>query len=329
MEFRRLGKTGLDVSVIAMGCWPIVGDANWGEQDERQSVATIHAALDAGVNFFDTAESYGAGYSESLLGKVLAGRRRDVFIATKAASGRLKPDDLRKACEDSLRRLKTDVIDLYQIHWPNRKIPIDETLGALEGLKQQGKIRAVGVSNFGVRDLSGLLDAGACETNQLPYSLLWRAIEFEIQPKCMDNEIGILCYCPLAQGLLTGKFASADDVPEGRARSRLFSSKRAQTRHHEPGCEAELFAALGRIRSISEGIGKPMAHVALAWLLHQPGVTSVLAGARTPEQIAENAQAASLRLPPEVVAALNAATEEVKQKMGANADVWQSDSRMR
>jgi myo-inositol catabolism protein IolS len=306
-----------------------VGDATWGEQDERQSVATIHAALDAGVNFFDTAESYGAGYSEALLGRVLASRRHEVIIATKTSGGHLASDALREACEGSLKRLRTDVIDLYQIHWPNHEIPIAETLGALDALKQQGKIRAAGVSNFGVRDLSDLLNAGSCETDQLPYSLLWRAIEFEIQPKCMDSEIGILCYCPLAQGLLTGKFASADDVPEGRARSRLFSDKRAQTRHHQPGCETELFAALGRIRSISEGVGRPMAHVALAWLLHQPGVTSVPAGARTPEQIAKNAEAAALKLPAEVVGALNAATEEIKRKMGTNADMWQSDSRFR
>ena len=285
MKYRKLGKTDITVSAVAMGCWALAGDALWGPQDDSDSIAAVHAALDLGVNLFDTAEGYGDGYSEMVLGKALAGRRREAVIATKVSPTHLSRDGIQKACERSLRRLNTDYIDLYQIHWASREVPIAETFAALEGLRSQGKVRAIGVCNFGVRDLSDFLAVGRCETNQLPYSLLWRGIEFEIRQKCQDNEVGILCYSPLAQGLLTGKFASADDVPEGRARTRYFSKDRPLARHGEDGFEEDTFAAIDQIRRICARIDVPMAEVALAWLLHQPGVTSVRAGAKAgPDQ---------------------------------------------
>ena len=329
MNYRKLGATDIDVSVVAMGCWAIAGDWVWGQQDENEAISTLRAALDAGVNFFDTAEAYGDGYSETLLGKALAGRRHEAVIATKVSDAHLAADALRQACERSLRRLNTDYIDLYQIHWPNWSIPLAETMGALESLKQQGKIRAMGVCNFGPVDLSGLLDLGRCETNQLPYSLLWRAVEFEIGQRCIEHGIGVLCYSPLAQGLLTGKFASADDVPETRARTRHFSKSRRLTRHGEDGCEEEVFVAIAAIRAICEGLGAPMAEVALAWLLRQPGVTAVLAGARTPGQLRENVRAAARELSPDTVDALSQATEALKRRLGPNLDPYQAVSRMR
>lgn len=329
MKYRKLGNTDITVSVVAMGCWAIVGDSTWGPQDEAESVATIQAALDAGVNFFDTAEGYGDGYSELVLGRALAGRRHEAVIATKVSRSHLSGNEVQQACERSLRRLKTDTIDLYQIHWPSRTVPLAETMEALEILREQGKVRAIGVSNFGVQDLSDLLAVGRCETDQLPYSLLSRAIEYHIRPRCVDEGIGILCYSPLAQGLLTGKFPSPDDVPEGRARTRHFSKNRPQTRHSEAGCETEVFAAIEEIRRISNTVHEPMAKVALTWLLHQPGVTSVIAGARHPGQIKQTAEAADLELSPEIIGELTKATEEVKQKLGPNPDMWQSESRLR
>ena len=330
MKYRKLGKTDIQVSVVAMGCWAIVGDETWGPQDETDSIATIQAALNLGINFFDTAEGYGNGYSEQLLAKAIDGHRHEVIIASKVASGHLANKEVIKACERSLKRLKSEYIDLYQIHWPGaRIIPLDETLGALQELKQQGKIRAIGVSNFGIQDLIHLLAIGRCEANQLPYSLLWRAIEYDISQICVDNAIGILCYSPLAQGLLTGKFKSADEVPEGRARTRLFSSDRPQVRHGEAGCEQETFSAIDRIRDICDQIHEPMAKVALSWLLYRSGVTSVLAGARTPEQVKQNARAAELELPEDIVRSLSRVTEEVKVKMGRNPDMWQAASESR
>jgi aryl-alcohol dehydrogenase-like predicted oxidoreductase len=315
--------------MVAMGCWAIAGGPTWGAQDEADSIATIHAALDAGVNFFDTAEGYGNGYSEEVLGRALKGRRREVVLATKVSRRNLAHDDVLAACEGSLRRLQTDVIDLYQIHWPSRNVPLEETLAALQKLRRQGKVRVIGVSNFGLGDLTGLLTVGRCETDQLPYSLLWRAIEYEIQPKCVEAGVSILCYSPLMQGLLTGKFASPDEVPEGRARTRLFSGDRPGSRHGEAGCETEAFAAIEEIRRISEEIGEPMAKVAVAWLLHRPGVTAVIAGARQPDQIEETARAADLTLFAGVVDRLARATDALKRLLGPNPDIWQTDSRFR
>jgi aryl-alcohol dehydrogenase-like predicted oxidoreductase len=252
-------------------------------------------------------------------------------IATKVSRSNLSPDAVQQACERSLQRLQTDYIDLYQIHWPSRTVPLEETVAALERLRAQGKVRALGVSNFGLNDLSDLLqlELGWFESNQLPYNLLWRAIEYEIQPKCVDEGIGILCYSSLAQGLLTGKFSSPDEVPEGRARTRHFSKDRPQVRHGEAGCESEAFAAIEKIRHISEEIGQPMSELAVAWLLHQPGVTSVIAGARKPEQIEQTAQAADLALSQGTIDELTKATDEIKRIMGPNPDMWQSESRFR
>jgi aryl-alcohol dehydrogenase-like predicted oxidoreductase len=329
VEYRSLGKSGIEVSTVAMGCWAIAGDWVWGDQEEQESIATVHAALDLGVNLLDTAEGYGEGTSEIVLGRALAGRRHEAVIATKVSSSDLSSVGIRRACEGSLRRLNTDTIDLYQIHWPNWAVPIEESMGTLELLRQEGKIRAIGVCNFGTRDQSELLAIGRCETNQLPYSLLWRAIEFQIQQQCVDEGVGILCYSPLAQGLLTGKFRSADDVPDTRARTRHFSQERPFVRHGEAGQEAETFAAIDRIRAICDQIERPMAQVALAWVLAQPGVTSVLAGARHPRQMRENVQAADLTLPPEVTRKLTTATDALKGALLGNPDQYQGVSRFR
>jgi aryl-alcohol dehydrogenase-like predicted oxidoreductase len=329
MQYCQLGKTEITVSTLAMGCWALAGDPVWGPQDEADSIGAVHSALDVGVNFFDTAEGYTGGQTEVVLGKALSGVRYDAVIATKASGANLSGDQLQKACEDSLRRLGTDYIDLYQIHWPNRDLPLEETVTALERLQKQGKVRAVGVCNFGSRDLVEILEAGQIESNQLPYSLLWRAIEFEIQAACEDNDVGILCYSPLAQGLLTGKFSTPEQVPEGRARVRLFSSDRPLARHGDSGCEPEVFTAIDQIREICASIGHEMTLVSLAWLWHQPGVAVVIAGARKPDQIRQSAQAVGLALAPEILAQLADATEKVKDCIGPNPDLWQSASRFR
>jgi len=329
VHYRKLGKTDISVSVVAMGCWALAGDATWGPQDRAESIATVRAALDAGVNLFDTAEGYSGGDSESVLGQALMGRRQEAVIATKVSRANLSAEEVRRACENSLRRLQTDYVDLYQIHWPSRTVPLLETMATLERLREQGKIRAIGVCNFGLQDLADLLATGWAETNQLPYSLLWRAIEYEIQQECVDEGIGILCYSTLAQGLLTGKFASADDVPQGRARTRLFSGDRPEARHGEAGCEAQVFAAIDQIHHICDEVHQPMASVALAWLLHQPGVTSVIAGARRPDQIQQTVQAVDLALSPETMMRLTEATKEVRHIIGPNPDMWQSSGRFR
>jgi aryl-alcohol dehydrogenase-like predicted oxidoreductase len=306
-----------------MGCWAIIGGFNWGPQDESDSLATIQAALDAGINFFDTAEGYGEGYSEQLVARALGRRRAQVVIASKVSQDHLAAAQVREACERSLRNLNTDYIDLYQIHWPSRSVPFEETMRALDDLRAAGKIRFIGVSNFGKQDMPDMLRAGRYESNQVPYNLLWRAVEFDIQPQCVEQHISILPYSPLMQGLLTGKFQSADDVPTDRARTKHYSSQRTPlSRHGGSGYEAETFAAVHAIQAICNEIHQPMEAVALAWLLHQPAVTSVVAGARSPQQVHSNAQAGDLILSDEIITRLNEATDPLKLLLGPDPDMW-------
>ena len=329
MKYRKLGSTDIDISRIVMGCWAIGGGYTWGAQDEKDSIDTIRAAIDVGINMFDTAEFYNDGVSEEVLGKGLSGQRDNVLIATKVWPDNLSADKLAQACEGSLKRLKTDYIDLYQIHWPNWEVPLEETMSAMEKLKQAGKIRFIGVSNFGVQDLTEAIGCADVVSDQLVYSLLFRAIEYEILEKCQELEVGVLAYSPLAQGLLTGKFQGPDEVDDERARVRWFSKNRAGTVHDSDGCEKEAFEAVANIKSICSEIGQPMANVALTWVMQQPGITAVLAGARQPDQILNNARAVDLELTDDISNRLNDATEEVKQKIGSNADPWRTASRIR
>jgi len=329
-SLRKLGRTGIEVSPIAMGCWAIVGDQNWGPQKEEDAIAAMRAAVDCGINFFDSAEGYGAGHSEELMAKALSDVRDRIVIGTKIGPSHVNSwEALEKACEAALRRLKTDVIDVYHLHWPSRTAPMSDVVERFLRLQRTGKIRSFGVSNFGKGDLGELFEHGRCEVNQLPYSLLWRAIEAEIVPICVANDVSVTCYSPLAQGLLTGKFKTAADVPDGRARTRHFSCSRAQVRHGEAGCEEATFATIRAIGEIAAEIGRPMGEVALAWLMQQPGVGSVLVGARNPEQVKQNARAMELVLAPDMIDRLKAATDGLKAAFGSNPDMWQGESRYR
>ena len=331
MQMRQLGNSALMVSPVGVGFWGIVGGDYWGAQDERDTINAVHSALDAGINLFDTAEGYGDGYSEEMLGRALKGRRAEAVIASKVGQKNLAPADVRAACERSLKRLDTDVIDLYQVHWPRRDIPFADTMGALEDLQREGKIRVIGVSNFGKLDAPDMLRCGRYDANQLPYSLLWRAIEIDIQPQCVADNVAILPYSPLNQGLLADRFRNADEMPFSRTRTRHFRPDRRDSRHNTPGYEAEVFAAVDAIREICADIGERMVHVAIAWLLHKPAVASALAGARNTAQVESNVRAGTLALSDETMARLDAATDDLKMKLGADPDMWGTgaDSRYR
>ena len=329
MDYKKLGNTDIEVSTFALGCWPFAGGDVWGEQDDGDSIAAVHAALDAGINFFDTAEGYGAGKSEQVLGEGLAGRRQEAIIATKISPPHLDPKLVEETCDNSLKHLGTDYIDLYQIHWPNHDIPLDYQWEALSRLVEKGKVRALGVCNFAIDDLTEALNAGECQSDQLPYNLAWRAIEYEIQPLCSESNIGIICYSPLAQGVLTGRYKNADEVPDGLARSRHYSKDRPQSSHDEDGCEEELFEAVEKIRYVADQMQQPMASVALAWVRSRAAVLSLLIGARNPEELSWNIPAIDLKLPPDVSAELSTITERVKEIIGSNPDMWNSDNRMK
>ena len=330
MQYNSLGRrTDIQVSSIALGCWPFAGGRVWGNQEEADSIGAVHAALDAGINFFDTAEGYGGGRSEEALGLGLKGRRDQAVVATKVSAGNLAADKVIGACERSLRALQTDYIDLYLIHWPNWDVPLAETVGALERLQDGGKIRAYGVCNFAEHDLSEMIAKGRCITDQMPYNLVWRGIERAVLPLCQANDIGVICYSPLAQGVLTGRFANVEEVPEGLARTRHYRGSRPMSEHGESGHEEELFSAVAEIRRIAAELGEPMAAVALAWVRQQAGVTSLLVGARNPDEVTRNLPSVELTLPEDVMQRLARATEPLKEALGANLDMWLVPSRMR
>ncbi len=328
MLYMALGRRNdMQVSAIALGCWPFAGGDVWGAQEDADSITAVHAALDEGINFFDTAEGYGR--SEEVLGSGLKGRRHEATIATKVSEANLAADGIVSACERSLRALQTDYIDLYQIHWPNWDVPLAETVGALETLQGQGKIRAYGVCNFAEQDLSEMIALGQCVTDQLPYNLAWRGIERAVLPLCQANGVGVICYSPLAQGVLTGRYANADEMPEGLARTRLYSGERSMSEHGESGHEEELFTAVAQVRRIAADLGEPMAAVSLAWARQQEGVTSLLVGARNADEVRRNLPSLDLTLPADVLRQLAQVTESLKESLGESLDMWYVPSRMR
>ena len=330
MNYNYLGKTNIKVSEFALGCWPFAGGSVWGTQDKSDSISTVHAALDNGINFFDTAEGYNDDYhSESILGEALVNRRNRSVIATKISPPNLLPQKIEEACNNSLKRLSTDYIDLYQIHWPNHDINMEDSINELNKLVDKGKIRSLGVCNFGVDDLNEILNLGVFSTDQLPYNLLWRPIEEEILPECKKNNIGIICYSPLAQGLLTGRYRNADKVPDGISRSRLFNKNRPLSNHDDEGCENEVFKCINKIQEIAKTLGENSAKISLSWVRQQSNITSLLVGARNTKELEMNLSAFEYDLSTELIKELSDLTNNVKLYLGKNPDMWKSDNRMR
>ena len=330
MNYNYLGKTNIKVSEFALGCWPFAGGSVWGTQDKSDSISTVHAALDNGINFFDTAEGYNDDYhSESILGEALINRRDRSVIATKISPPNLLPQKIEEACNNSLKRLSTDYIDLYQIHWPNHDINMEDSINELNKLVDKGKIRSLGVCNFGVDDLNEILNLGVFSTDQLPYNLLWRPIEEEILPECKKNNIGIICYSPLAQGLLTGRYRNADEVPDGISRSRLFNKNRPLSNHDDEGCENEVFKCINKIQEIAKTLGENSAKISLSWVRQQSNITSLLVGARNTKELEMNLSAFEYDLSTEIIKELSDLTHNVKLYLGKNPDMWKSDNRMR
>lgn len=331
MELRPLGNSGINVSAYSFGAWQIGDPAYWGADAEKDAASAVDAALDAGINLFDTAEMYGAGESENVLGRLLRGRRDRVLLASKVKPENCAPDTLVAACEASLARLNTDVIDLYQVHWPPRDVPFEAVYGAMERLRQTGKIRAIGVSNFGELDLGTWFENGACVSNQIGYNLMFRAAEYGILPACARHELAVLAYMPLMQGILVCRWKSLDDIPELRRRTRHFAATRSMTRHGEPGCEDALQRLLAKLGTLAEETGQTPAALALAWLAARPGITSVIIGARDARQLQRNLEAGQVVMDAALRGRMDALSDEVRTTMGPNADMWlpKADSRIR
>lgn len=296
METRKIGS--LNASVVGLGC----NNFGW-KIDEAQTRQVVDAALEVGVTFFDTADIYGGTKSEEFLGRVLQGHRDQVVLASKfgikiddARPGGAKPDYIRQAVEDSLRRLQTDHLDLYQIHRSDDATPIAETLGALNELVQAGKVREIGCSNFSaaqLREAEAAAQGGARFVSvQNEYSLLKREPEADVLPVCEELSIGFLPYFPLASGLLSGKYRTGQPLPEGtriQAGGGGFAGLLTESN----------LALVERLIAFSEQRSHTILDLAFSWLLRQPAVSSVIAGATSPAQVKANAQAAGWQMTPE------------------------------
>jgi myo-inositol catabolism protein IolS len=301
MRTLELHHSGLALSRIIAGGWQAGRDL-WVGIDDDESVAAFRTALAAGVTTFDTAEDYGAGHSERVLARALGSRRAEVVLASKVSWDHLRRAQIAAACERSLRNLGTDVIDLYQIHWPagtfgSERVPLEESMEALVRLRDEGKIRAIGVSNFDLAQLQQACALGPVDSLQPPFSLLWRHAARELLPWCRAHGVAVLAYSPLAQGLLTGKIGPDHRLEPGdnRRDNRLFL----------PPLRARAHAVVEAMRPLAAARGITLAQLALAWVAGQPDMAAI-AGARTPAQARENAAAGDVILEPELRATLDA-----------------------
>jgi len=306
MRYRNIGRSGISASIIGLGTWSLSGWM-WGGTEEADAIATIHAALDAGINLIDTAPAYGVGRAEQLVAKAIHGRRDKVILATKCGLvwhtregtyheeqwGRqvyrfLGAHSVRHEVEESLRRLGTDYIDLYQTHWRDETTPIEETMDTLMRLKEEGKIRAVGVSNVSLAQLKKYQTRGVVDSLQEEYSMLNRDVEANLLPYCRENEIAVLAYSPLAQGLLAGTAGPEREFPEGD-----FRRNHPRFTHEN---RAKAAALMQSIEPIAQAHGVTLAHAAVSWTISSAHATHALVGARSPKQARESALAGDLEL---------------------------------
>jgi aryl-alcohol dehydrogenase-like predicted oxidoreductase len=302
MKTRRLGNSDLDITPIGFGAWAIGGagwEFAWGSQDDRESIAAIREALDAGINWIDTAAVYGLGHSEEVVARALEGVRERPYIFTKcsmvwdeygAIGHSLKAQSIRRECEASLRRLKVGAIDLYQIHWPNPDRDIEEGWATMAALQREGKVRYIGVSNFNVAQMKRARAIAPITSLQPRYSLLHREIEPEILPFAAKANIGVIAYSPMASGLLTGAMTRdrIAGLPADDWRRAHDDFREPQLSHN-----LELVGLLGRI---GRRRGRSTAEVAVAWVLQNPAVTGAIVGARRPGQMTGVTGAADFRL---------------------------------
>lgn len=314
MEQRQLGASNIYVSPIILGTWAI-GGWMWGGTDEKESIKAIRASIDAGINTIDTAAIYGFGASEQIVGKAIKGRRDEVVIATKCGMRwdthegsepwpqkdmhgkdivirkNSKPASIIHECEQSLKRLGVDVIDLYQLHWPDLTTPFEESWNAMVQLQHEGKVRAIGVSNYSVEQLKRSHSVRHVDSIQPPYSLIRRGIEKDLIPFCQRHQIGVIVYSPLERGLLTGRVSVDREFPVGdhRRDGELFTRENRQ----------RVLDTLEEIRPIAERHKATFSQIILNCTIHMPGITAAIVGARGPDQALENAKAAELSLTPE------------------------------
>ncbi|MFC0333079.1 aldo/keto reductase [Paenibacillus sepulcri] len=310
MKYRKLGKNGPDISVIGFGSWAIGGGgwaSAWGSQDDQSSIDSVRAALDAGVTFFDTAAVYGLGHSEEVLGQALKSDRSRIVLATKCGlvwdenrnpARSAAYDSVLQEAEASLRRLGTDYIDLYQVHWPDAEVPAEETMRALDKLVKDGKVRYVGVSNYDVPLLKQSLAVRHVDSLQPPYSILRPAAEKELLPFCLENGIGVVAYSPLTSGLLSGNYTYDTTFEEGDWRSRNKAHTGEGLRNNVDKAE--------KLKAVAESCGITLPQLAVAYDLAHPAITSAIVGVRKPSHILGVLPAADVTLDDATLAEIRA-----------------------
>lgn len=314
MQFTKLGDSDLKASRIGFGCWAI-GGTDWGPVEDGESIRAIRRALDLGINFFDTADVYGVGHSEEVLGRALGKERKRVLVATKVGGVKREGEAARhdtsrrhilEAIDQSLARLNTDYVDLYQIHVPDASTPVSETMSTLTELVKKGKVRYVGLSNMGVEQVSEYMKHGTVTTIQPGYSMIERQEEKELFPFCLANNISVLAYSPLGRSLLTGKYNRESRFSPGDVRA------------VDPEFQGKIFEmnleCVERLRPLAAAAERSLAQLAIAWALSHPAVSVALVGAKNPAQVEENATAFERPLPPEVFSEANRILDETESK---------------
>lgn len=308
MDRRRLGQTDIEVSPVALGCWPIAGMTSPGVND-ADSLATLETGLELGVNFLDTAYSYGTeGESERLIARAVRGRRDEVVIATKGGlhwTGERKmvkdgrPETLRRECEESLERLGTDYVDLLYLHAPDPDVPVEESAGELARLLEEGKTRSVGVSNTTLEQTEAFAAACPLSAYQPPYNMIQRDIEADLLPWCREHNVSVMVYWPLMKGLLAGKLARDHEFAPTDSRNKYSQFKGEEWEKNQ--------TLVDSLREIAAMSGHTVAQLVVNWTTHQPGITGALCGAKRAEQIRDNAGAMGWQLSAEQASAIDAA----------------------
>jgi aryl-alcohol dehydrogenase-like predicted oxidoreductase len=289
-------------AILAQGCWTF-GGTQWGGAEEADSLAAMETALELGLTHFDTAYHYGNGLSETLLGRFAQGRRDRLFLASKATHGDPRPEAIMEMVQTSLRRLQTDCIDLYYIHWPRKGLDLRFMMEGLERLRAQGKVGAIGVSNFSVQQMEQVSEVGRIDAHQLCYNALWRFPEREIIPWCRDHGVAVVSYSSIAQGVLSGKFPRQPEFKpdDQRPRTVLF----------EPEVWPHVYEAVQAMKALAERAGRPLVDLAIQWVAGRPGIASVLVGARTAAQVRQNVAAMTGAIDPELLDEMTALSDAV------------------
>jgi aryl-alcohol dehydrogenase-like predicted oxidoreductase len=321
MQKKRLGNSDMELTPIGIGAWAMGGGGwafAWGPQDDDESIAAIHEALDRGVNWIDTAAVYGLGHSEEVVARALEGRTNRPYVFTKCERNwdanrqiykSLKADSIRRECEASLRRLKVDVIDLYQIHWPEPDEDIEEGWATLAKLKEEGKVRWIGLSNFNAKQMERVRPIAPITNLQPPYSAVSPEIETEILPYCQQHNIGVIVYSPMKSGLLTGKMTKerVASLPDDDFRKRALAFQ-------EPNLSRNLELAQ-LMKSIGERHGRTPGEVAIAWTLRHPAVTAAIVGMRSADQARGVLGALEFRLSAEEIDEIDAFRSELAARV--------------